>query len=586
MKRSILLVVFILLAGSLFSQVKTNFEQILIDKEKDPTIVLKAYETAGATGHPVEIYIPNQALMEAVSVEDGKIVYAVITNFLHPFKDGYCTTWDEIQKKFNTTKARLTFADGHVSDNTGEVLQLSPRPKGSKLLLVPSPTTSRRNVFAFDYNTGDLVDTAFVPYSYPTLSTPRKALQIAADKIIVADQVTDGAYLFDTSGTYIGIFAPAGGVNNAILDNVRDVVMRENGNFLITNASGATQNTVQQFDANGAYLNSFATQTINSPYCLLFVGNEMFLSNSSGTDDVTRYDRTTGAYKNNFLTGSLNFPQQMILTSGNKVAICEFSGTLSGLRFYDVNGVLTDSMKNVTGLRGCWELPNGNFIVTNSTGIYEIDKTTGALIRTIVTGVGFSLVSDFDPNYNIPVEMTSFRSSVSGNSVTLSWTTATEKNNRGFELQREENGIWTTAGFVEGNGTTVSVSEYLFTDINLKPGSYSYRLKQSDFDGAFRFYNLNETVEVGLPVQFELSQNYPNPFNPSTSIRYQLATSGKVSLRVFDMLGKEVAVLVDEIQEAGYYEISFRGENLSSGVYFYRIEAGNFSDIKKLVLVK
>lgn len=589
MRRSIHFIMFFVLTGMVLGQVRTNFEEVMIAKEKDPGIVTLSFQLAEKVGQPVEIYLPKQALIEAVAVENDRVVYSVITNFLHPLKDGYCAYFDEIEKKFNLSKAKITYADGNIADNSGERLVVKPRVKGNKLLLIPSPTTSRRNVFAFDFTTGDLVDTAFVPYSMPMLQTPRKVLQISADRIIVADQVSDAAQLFDSSGAYLGVFAPAGGVNNAILDNIRDMEWRENGNLLVTNSAGGAMNTIQQFDPNGTYLNSFATQTINSPYCLLLKGGEWYLSNSSGADDVTKYDKTTGAYTANFLTGQLNFPQQMINVPDGKVAICEFSGGLSGLRIYDSTGVLTDSLKDVTGLRGCWRLPSGNFLITNSVGAYEINGTTGALIRTIVSGIGFSLISVYDPDYNIPVELTSFTSSVTGNNITLNWTTASEKNNRGFEIERMVAGQstgWTRVGFVDGNGSVTTVSDYSFTDNNLQTGKYSYRIKQTDFDGTYKIYDLTETVEIGVPAGFNLSQNYPNPFNPTTLIRYQLANSGKVTLTVYDMLGKEVATLVDKEQEAGYFEVEFNAGNLSSGVYFYKLESGNFSSIKKLTIMK
>ncbi|MHC1737724.1 MAG: T9SS type A sorting domain-containing protein [Ignavibacteriaceae bacterium] len=589
MRRSIHFIMFLVLTGIVFGQVRTNFEEVMIAKEKDPAIVTLSFQLAEKVGQPVEIYLPKQALIEAVAVENDRVVYSVITNFLHPLSDGYCAYFDEIEKKYNLSKAKITYADGNIVDNSGERLVVTPRVKGSKLLLIPSPTVSRRNVFAFDYTTGNLVDTAFVPYSMPMLQTPRKVLQISADRIIVADQVSDAVQLFDSSGAYLGLFAPAGGVNNAILDNVRDMEWRENGNLLVTNAGGAAINTVQQFDPNGTYLNSFATQTVNSPYCLLLKGEEWFLSNSSGSDDVTKYDKTTGAYKSNYLTGLLNFPQQMINIPGDKIAICEFSGAQSGLRIYDANGILTDSLKQVQGLRGCWRLPSGNFIITNSVGVYEIDGVTGALIRTIVDGVGFSLIAAYDPDYTIPVELTSFTSSVTGNNASLNWLTASEKNNRGYEIQRSvagENQSWTPVGFVDGNGSVTTVSNYSFTDNNLQPGKYNYRIKQTDFDGTYKIYDLTETVEIGMPAMFSLSQNYPNPFNPTTMISYQLANSGKVTLKVYDMLGKEVATLVDKDQEAGYYEVSFNAGNLSSGVYFYKLESGDFSSIKKLTLMK
>jgi len=152
------------------------------------------------------------------------------------------------------------------------------------------------------------------------------------------------------------------------------------------------------------------------------------------------------------------------------------------------------------------------------------------------------------------------------------------------------NGSWTKIGNVAGNGTTYNGHSYSITDRNLSSGNYSYRLKQIDFNGNFKYYNLSNEVIVGVPEKYELSQNYPNPFNPSTKISYDIPFDGKVSLTVFDMSGKEIVNLVNEVKTAGYYTVNFNASNLSSGTYFYRINAEgngqNFVSTKKMLLVK
>ncbi len=187
----------------------------------------------------------------------------------------------------------------------------------------------------------------------------------------------------------------------------------------------------------------------------------------------------------------------------------------------------------------------------------------------------------------LPVELSGFVSAVNINNVTLNWTTATETNNSGFDIERtSSNGTWTKVGNVAGNGTSTVSNSYSFTDRNLASGNYSYRLKQIDFNGNFEYFNLSNEVNVGIPSKFELSQNYPNPFNPSTSINFNLPVDGKVSIRLFDMSGKEVAVLVNEVKSAGYYSVNFNAASLSSGVYFYAITANNFTATRKMLLVK
>lgn len=191
----------------------------------------------------------------------------------------------------------------------------------------------------------------------------------------------------------------------------------------------------------------------------------------------------------------------------------------------------------------------------------------------------------------LPVELTSFIYTVNTGNVTLNWFTASEINNRGFEIERsktdsEIQNEWKSIGFVKGNGTTSSVSDYLFTDRNLSSGNYKYRLKQIDYNGSFRYYPLQDEVMIGVPGDFSLMQNYPNPFNPSTLIGYRLAAGSFVTLKVYDMAGKEAAVLVNEFRNAGYYKTEFNGSNLPSGTYIYRLEAGKFVSEKKMSLIK
>jgi hypothetical protein len=169
--------------------------------------------------------------------------------------------------------------------------------------------------------------------------------------------------------------------------------------------------------------------------------------------------------------------------------------------------------------------------------------------------------------------------------VILNWSTATETNNLGFEIQRKSNGDFRTIGFVDGHGTTTDVQNYSYTDLNPERALYRYRLKQIDFDGSIEF---SEEIEVEFfnPSKFELFQNYPNPFNPSTQIRYSIANTEFVNLSIFNSLGEKVAELVNESKPAGKYTVSFDAGILSSGVYIARINAGNFNQIIKMSLLK
>jgi hypothetical protein len=187
----------------------------------------------------------------------------------------------------------------------------------------------------------------------------------------------------------------------------------------------------------------------------------------------------------------------------------------------------------------------------------------------------------------IPVELTSFNVSPVENGFVLNWSTATEINNKGFEIERKSGEQeWAQIAFVEGEGTTTEETKYSYKDKYLSTsGKYQYRLKQIDFDGSFEY---SQTVEVSLDpvISYELLQNYPNPFNPATQIRYAIPERTKVSLKIYDILGNEIISLVNEIKEPGYYNVDFNAGKLSGGVYVFRLITDNFSSSKKMMLLK
>ena len=225
------------------------------------------------------------------------------------------------------------------------------------------------------------------------------------------------------------------------------------------------------------------------------------------------------------------------------------------------------------------------------TATYFVVGERGTILKTINSGT--------------PVELTSFSAEVNLNSVILNWSTATELNNKGFEIQKKylnssDKSDWESIGFIAGNGTTTELNSYTFTDKNLSSGKYQYRLMQIDFDGSFKYSNAIE-IEIGTPEKFVLEQNYPNPFNPSTKIRFTIPASSLnpfskgegtlVSLKVYDILGNEVATLVNEEKPAGVYEVEFNvaqvsRPELASGIYFYQLRAGSFVETKKMMILK
>ncbi|MBL8017753.1 MAG: T9SS type A sorting domain-containing protein [Ignavibacteria bacterium] len=187
----------------------------------------------------------------------------------------------------------------------------------------------------------------------------------------------------------------------------------------------------------------------------------------------------------------------------------------------------------------------------------------------------------------LPVTLSLFTALSEKNNVILSWKTETEINNSGFDVERKLiDGLWEKIAFVQGSGTTNSAAEYSYTDKKLKPGKYIYRLKQIDYNGNYEYFDLALPVIISKPKEFSLGQSYPNPSNPVSNIDFQLPEKTFVKIEVYDLLGKLVAELVKGELDAGIHTAEFNGSGLGSGTYIYRITAGNFTEVKKLVLLK
>ncbi len=182
----------------------------------------------------------------------------------------------------------------------------------------------------------------------------------------------------------------------------------------------------------------------------------------------------------------------------------------------------------------------------------------------------------------IPVELTSFNAVSNGKNVNINWTTSTETNNLGFELYRNNLKI----AFVKGKGTTTEKQNYFYNDNNLNSGKYNYQLFQIDYDGTRSLVASTETEVNVTPVDFGLSQNYPNPFNPSTNISFSIPKATNVKITIFNAIGKEIAVLVNGNYESGTHNITWNANNIASGMYFYKMEAGNFTSTKKMMLIR
>ena len=191
----------------------------------------------------------------------------------------------------------------------------------------------------------------------------------------------------------------------------------------------------------------------------------------------------------------------------------------------------------------------------------------------------------------LPVELSYFSAKISENGINLIWRTETEVNNYGFDVERSQvsdvnrQTEWAKLAFIEGSGNSNSPKEYSFFDDKILAGTYSYRLKQIDTDGDFEYSKVVQ-VNFNLPENFELYQNYPNPFNPSTTISFSLPQSTNVNISVYNLIGEKVDEIVNGFLDAGIHRIIFNASNLNSGMYLYKLEAGDITLTKKMILIK
>jgi pimeloyl-ACP methyl ester carboxylesterase len=281
--------------------------------------------------------------------------------------------------------------------------------------------------------------------------------------------------------------------------------------------------------------------------------------------------------------GCLRFPYDY--TDRNtfiNLALVYDNGVLRGYK----NAILLDTLVTPINL-------NSNTAALGRTWFWNYGETctrlNGVLDEVRIYNRALSLtdiLSLYD--YTLPVELMYFSSLVSSNNVNLQWSTSSEINNAGFDVERKflDKKDWNKIGFVVGNGNCNEHKDFSFTDIRLSTGKYNYRIKQIDYNGNYKYYYLSEAINIGAPEKFFLSQNYPNPFNTTCIIQYDIAKQCLVKIIVYDLLGREIKTLVNESLKPGIYEASFDGSQLSSGIYFYKIQSGDFSETKKMILIK
>jgi hypothetical protein len=282
-------------------------------------------------------------------------------------------------------------------------------------------------------------------------------------------------------------------------------------------------------------------------------------------------------------------------TGQNDTVVITTSGTPSDeklfLRFTTDNWA-SHHLVQAAGSGTTWKaIIPGTYVADTSSNSYYVLSSTVALSDTMqgyrIDLYTINFLNNANTNYPfLPVELTTFTASTTSKGVELRWTTATEKNNAGFNVERSsDKSSWSIVKFVNGSGTSNSPKNYYYLDNNVSAGTNYYRLKQIDNDGTSKYYQIIETAGI-TPSQYELFQNYPNPFNPTTKISFSLVKPGMVTLTVYNAIGQKVYSFTNSYSSAGIYDVEFNGANLPSGIYYYKLEADGFDQVKKMTLVK
>ena len=580
----------VLVSQFVYSQERPSISaQDLIElSETDFNNLHSARTLAMEIGIPYSIYLRDGVFIDALGVENEKPVFLVMQDITNPFEKSYTAFYDEIKSSFNLENARMHFGKNRVV-NSRLGIKNSAQSITEAIDFFTVVESTNDLVIKVSKVDGSILDTAFIVDPI-NLATPIQCRLNKMGNYTISDQLGDAVFQYDASGSYLSILAPAGGLAPDTINNVRGLLYRDFGNLLATVASGANSDAIAEFDQSGNYIGNFIEPNsliMDSPWDVIIRSSDVLVSASS-SDGVHRYD-LSGTYLDDFAT-LLNFPYQMAELDNGDIAVCNFSGTESGIYFYSPAGVQKKVLNVVTGVRGVAMLGNGNVLTTTSAGIFALDSSSGIVVDTIAAGISARYITPIDLSI-VPVELMGFSAEVFGSKVELTWSTATETNNAGFEIERKElNNQFEKIGYVDGNGTTSEITNYKFVDETAFSNNYSYRLKQIDFNGTFEYSHVVE-VDLTLPNEFSLKQNYPNPFNPSTTIEFSLPVQSNVSASVYSLLGEKVFELNSNEFEAGINRIEFNGRNVTSGIYFYTISAQGidgsyFNQTKKMLLMK
>jgi hypothetical protein len=565
-------------------------------------LLLSCFSAAG-----LSLFVPSgilypQAVVNDLSVTNGT-VYAIAYSGSTIYIGGDFTTVG------GETRNRIAAIDA----STGAVTSWNPGADDAVTTLAVSGSTvyagghfttiggqARNYIAALDASTGTATTWN------PDASLPVRALAVSGSTVyVIGDFSSIGgqtrnriAALDSTSPGNATTWDPDAGTGYLFALAVSGSTVYVGGNF--TTIGEASRNYIAAIDVSTGLPTSWNPDADGAVEALAVSGSTVYVGGVFTTfgGEVTRnyiaaIDSTSPGFpttwNSDVTVGGEEDGVFAIAVSGSTVYV---GGSFTGIGDSARNNIAAIDSTTSGGVT-TWD-PNAN----GSVNAIALDFTNarvyvgGAFTDILSSGHSYFAGLTNPDDADLPVEMVSCAASVTGKNVELRWTTATEVDNAGWKVERKDMSnqpsatSWADIGFVAGSGTSTGPKQYSYVDQDVAPGRYAYRLKQMDRSGTVQYWN-EVQVEVGnVPLKFALHQNYPNPFNPSTTIQYALPEGGRVTLKVFDLLGREVATLLDEVQEAGYKSIQFESSKLSSGMYLYRLRAGNAVQTRKMVVLR
>ncbi len=393
---------------------------------------------------------------------------------------------------------------------------------------------------------------------------------------LTINRTSSGSVSLGTNLTISGTLALTSGTmtlgaNNLTLGSSASVTGASTSNFIVTDAAGVVTRAVPATNTDVL----FPVGPSSSSY------NPAIINNNGGTAD--NYSVKVANSTANTLTPANQIVNKQwtineSVDGGSNAVITLQWNTGDQVGSFTQSGCV---IGKYTGTGTIWT----EYATTAVSSTNPFTSKTSAITGT---GVFQNSVYSLGNKGALPVELTSFNAKVTGKTTQLSWTTATELNNYGFEIQRSKKSSesFEKVGFVNGAGNSNSPKSYSFSDKNLANGNYIYRLKQIDLGGEYKYSNEVEVIVNSTPKQYTLEQNYPNPFNPSTRINFSIMNPGLVTVNIYNAIGQVVKTISKTYSEAGSYSVDFNGTTMPSGIYFYKLQSGSFSQIRKMMLVK